>query len=168
MQNDDGLIDCCPPLIQRAFDSAEEDWHQLRAEPTDQLKLITRRGALTVNSWMHNLAIHKKSVHMTNPLWMNSHDAEFRGLYSGMEVIVRSEFGQVRADLVLDDTLMPGVVAMSHGWGQKKSYGMETARRFPGVNVNRLAPTGPGSFDPLSGQARLTGLNVSVSQAQAD
>lgn len=166
VHNDDGLIDCCPPVIMRAFPSAEEHWQELRGEPEDQLKLITRRSGLTVNSWMHNLAVHKKGVHTTNPLWMNSHDAQSRGLYPGVEVVVRSDFGQVRADLVLDDTLGPGVVAMSHGWGQKRAYGLQTARRFPGVNVNRLAPTGPGSFDPLTGQAHLTGINVTVSQAQ--
>jgi 3-oxosteroid 1-dehydrogenase len=30
------------------------------------------------------------------------------------------------------------------------------------ANVNRLSPSGPGSFDPLSMQARLTGINVEV------
>lgn len=117
---------------------------------------------------MHNLEVHKKGVHTTNPLWMNSHDAQSRGLYPGVEVVVRSDFGQVCADLVLDDTLGPGVVAMSHGWGQQRSYGLQTARRYPGVNVNQLAPSGPGSFDPLTGQAYLTGLNVTVSQTQPD
>jgi anaerobic selenocysteine-containing dehydrogenase len=168
VHNDDGLIDCCPPMIRRAFPSAEEHWQELRAEPADQLKLITRRSGLTVNSWMHNLEVHKKGVHTTNPLWMNSRDAESRELYPGAEVLVRSDSGQVRADLVLDDTLGPGVVAMSHGWGQKRSPGLHTAQRFPGVNVNQLAPSGPGSFDPLTGQAHLTGINVSVTQATPD
>jgi hypothetical protein len=30
------------------------------------------------------------------------------------------------------------------------------------VNCNRLLPTGPGSFDALSGQAHMTGVPVEV------
>ena len=167
VQNDDGLIDCCPELFKRGYGSAERRWKGLLAEPKDQLKLITRRTGLMINSWMHNLAVHKKGVHMTNPLWMNPQDAESRGLFAGSEVSVQTDFGQVQAELVLDETLRPGVVAMSHGWGQGKAYGLTTARRFPGVNVNRLAAVGPGSFDVLSNQGQLTGINVRVTAIQA-
>jgi anaerobic selenocysteine-containing dehydrogenase len=162
VQNDDGLIDCCPQFFSRGYISAEQRWQTLIAEPKDQLKLITRRTGLMINSWMNNLSVHKKSVHMTNPLWMNPQDAQSRGLFGGSEVRVQTDFGQVQAELVLDETLRPGVVAMSHGWGQSKAYGLTTANRFPGVNVNQLAPVGPGSFDVLSNQAHLTGVDVKV------
>jgi anaerobic selenocysteine-containing dehydrogenase len=162
VQNDDGSIDCCPQLFQRAHAGAEQHWQRLIAEPKDQLKLITGRNALMVNSWMHNLPVHKKSVHVTNPLWMHPQDAESRGLFQGSEVSVQTDFGRVQAELVLDESLRPGVVAMTHGWGQVKAYGLTTARHFPGANVNQLAPIGPGSFDVLSNQAQLTGINVTV------
>ena len=123
---------------------------------------LSVRNAVMVNSWMHNLPVHKKSFHMTNPLWMNPQDAESRGLFGGSEVSVQTDFGQVQAELVLDETLNPGVVAMTHGWGHSKAYGLTTARRFPGVNVNQLAAVGPGTFDELSNQAHLTGINVKV------
>jgi hypothetical protein len=58
-------------------------------------------------------------------------------------------------------------VAMSHGWGQSKAYGLKTASRFPGVNVNQLAAVGPGTFDVLSNQAHLTGVNVEVTAVSA-
>src|SRR6266403_505058 len=167
LQNDDGLIDCCPEVFRRGHASAERHWQALLAEPKDQLKLITRRTGLMINSWMHNLQVHKKSVHMTNPLWMNPQDAESRSLFGGSEVSVQTDFGQVQAELVLDETLRPGVVAMSHGWGQSKTYGLTTARRFPGVNVNQLAAVGPGTFDELSNQAHLTGINVEVTAISA-
>jgi anaerobic selenocysteine-containing dehydrogenase len=168
VQTEDGLIDCCPPLFAHAYSALEAHWEELRAEPPDQLKLITRRTGLMVNSWMSNLGIYKKGAHMTNPLWMNAADAQTRGLSFGGEVVVRSKSGEVVADLVCDDTLKDSVVAMSHGWGQRKSFGLKTARRYPGVNVNRLSPTGPGSFDPLSMQAKLTGINVTVTASPLD
>ena len=42
---------------------------------------------------------------------------------------------------------------------------MLVAHRHPGVNVNRLLPSGPGSYDPLSNQAFMTGIPVDVSAA---
>jgi anaerobic selenocysteine-containing dehydrogenase len=167
VQNDDGLIDCCPPLFSRAYPAAEKHWQRLSSEPEDQLKLITRRTGLTVNGWMGNLAVHKKGIHMANPLWMNPRDAEARGLFPGNEVLVRSDHGELRADLALDETLRSGVVAMTHGWGHDKSHQLKTARRFPGVNVNKLLPIGPGSFDPMSMQAHMTGINVTVTTTHA-
>jgi anaerobic selenocysteine-containing dehydrogenase len=168
VKNDDGLIDCCPAFFQRGYAAAAARWQTLLGEPKDQLKLITRRTGLMINSWMNNVAVHKKGLHMTNPLWMNPQDAESRGLFPGTEVNVQSDFGRVQAELVLDDTLKAGVVAMSHGWGQDKAYGLKTARRFPGANVNQLAPVGRGSFDLLSNQSHLTGINVTITASSTN
>ena len=38
----------------------------------------------------------------------------------------------------------------------------DLARERPGVNVNRLLASGPGSFDPLSNMAYMTGIPVDV------
>jgi hypothetical protein len=42
---------------------------------------------------------------------------------------------------------------------------MRTAQRTPGVNANQLLPIGPGSFEPLSSQAHMTGVPVHVELA---
>jgi hypothetical protein len=42
---------------------------------------------------------------------------------------------------------------------------MRVAQQTPGENPNRLLPTGPESFDPLSNQAHMTGVPVEVSAA---
>ena len=52
--------------------------------------------------------------------------------------------------------------AQTHGWGQGESRGMRVASGAPGVNCNALLPSGPGSFEPLSNQAHMTGIPVSV------
>jgi hypothetical protein len=61
-----------------------------------------------------------------------------------------------------DETLMPGVVAAVHGWGNARTSGMRVAQSHPGANCNRLLPSGPGSFEPLSNQAFMTGVPVEV------
>ncbi|AZG47692.1 molybdopterin-containing oxidoreductase family protein [Gordonia insulae] len=162
VQHEDGLIDCCPNIFRRFFPVAERILDELSAEPPDQLKLITRRTNYMVNSWMHNLPILKHGVHQDNPLWMNPCDAHRRGLVEGDDVEVRNSHGHVTAVLAYDDGLRDGVVAMTHGWGQRTAHGLDVARRHPGVNVNRLAPTGADGYDPLSNQSQLTGINVDV------
>lgn len=62
----------------------------------------------------------------------------------------------------IDETLRDGVVAMTHGFGNANTSGMPHAQRYPGVNVNALAPVGPGSFDPVSTMSQLTGIPVEV------
>ena len=71
--------------------------------------------------------------------------------------------GELEAFVTLDDELMPGVVAMAHGWGNAGSTGLSVAGRHPGVNANRLLPSGPESFEPVSNQAFMTGIPVDVS-----
>jgi hypothetical protein len=60
---------------------------------------------------------------------------------------------------------MPGVVAATHGWGNGESRGMRVAQEFPGANVNRLLGSGPGTYDPLSNMAHMTGVVVEVVSA---
>ena len=59
---------------------------------------------------------------------------------------------------------MEGVVSMVHGWGHRASPRLRVATASPGSNPNALLPTGPGSFEPLSSQAHMTGIPVTVRQ----
>lgn len=83
---------------------------QLRSEPADQCKLITRS----------------------------------------------TEHGTICAPVRFDPNLRPGVVAMTHGFGNGATAGMPNAQAYPGVNVNLLGPSGAGSFDPVSGMLQVT------------
>jgi hypothetical protein len=59
--------------------------------------------------------------------------------------------------------MMPGVVGIEHGWGHASATGMRFAASTPGANANRLLPHGPGSYEPVSNQAHMTGIPVEVS-----
>jgi anaerobic selenocysteine-containing dehydrogenase len=162
IQTPDGRIDCCPERLRRGFPVAARILDELQSEPEGQLKLISRRTNFMLNSWMHNVPALKQSIHLTNPLWMHPRDAESRGLLEGDSVEVRSDHGRIEAILGFDETLRPGVVAMTHGWGHRDARGLRTASRFPGANFNELAAGGPGSFDSLSNQCHMTGIAVDV------
>jgi hypothetical protein len=71
----------------------------------------------------------------------------------------------VRAAVKLLPELMPGTVALPHGWGHQQATGLRVARRTRDVNVNLLAADGLDGIDPVSGMAQLTGIVVDVRPA---
>jgi anaerobic selenocysteine-containing dehydrogenase len=114
------------------------------------------------NSWFHNVPKLKQRERGRNYLFVHPEDARRLGLADDAVVQVANDAGQIELPVRVDDDLMPGVVAATHGWGHAEASGMRVASELPGVNVNRLLPSGPGSYDPLSNQAHMTGIPVDV------
>ncbi len=164
VQLPDGRVDCCPEAFDAARRRCREMFDEMRAV-ADGLLLITRRDSFMHNSWMHNVPGLKKAGHDHNPLWLHPADAEARGLVEGTEVRVWNDHGEVVLPLALDEALGRGVAAAAHGWGNAGAPGMSVARAHPGVNINRLMPVGPGSFEELSSQAHMTGVPIRVEPA---
>ena len=155
-------VDCMPHLIKLGLDSVAQQFSQLQSAP-DGLKLISLRTNYMVNSWMHNLPSLKREHVLDNPLHVNPEDLQRLGLQAGVEVSVKSDFGQVIAILKEDSDLRPGVVAMTHGWGHANNPNLGVASNHPGTNINAVLPTGQGSFDPLSNMSHMTGIAVELS-----
>jgi len=165
IQTEDGRIDCFPPAFADALVRMDTIFTGLAQEPADQLKLITKRDSHMMNSWYANLPKMKRKDRAANYLYMNSEDGRKRQLRDGDKVTVRSAHGSVGIELRLTEDLMPGVVAMPHGWGHRTAKGMAFASKTPGVNANALLPSGPGSFEPLSNMAHMTGIPVEVAKS---
>lgn len=159
VQRADGLVDCCPPMFADAIERCHRWFNEFDASG---LRLIHRRDAWMHNSWFANLARMKRGGRTDNPLAMHPADAAARGVGDGDEVVVSSRHGEVVARVALDHDLMPGVVSMVHGWGHTLSPSLRVASADPGVNPNALLPTGLDSFEPLSNQAHMTGIEVEV------
>jgi anaerobic selenocysteine-containing dehydrogenase len=176
VQTPDGRVDCCPAIFAEAI----ERCHRLFAEASAAevaeadgrdghrpLLLITKRDAWMHNSWFANVERMKRSSRAAdgraaNPLSMHPDDAAARGLVHGSPARVHNEFGEIETTIELDVDLMPGVVAMVHGWGHTASPQLRVAHATPGANPNVLLPVGPGSYEPLSSQAHMTGVPVNV------
>jgi anaerobic selenocysteine-containing dehydrogenase len=163
VQLEDRKVDCFPALIRRGQDAFATIFDALRAEPEDTLKLITLRTNYMVNSWMHNLQALKREHVLDNPVHVHPADMARLGLEADSEVAVASKHGRVIARLRADEDLRPGVVAMTHGWGHGNNPQLTLASNHPGTNVNELLPSGPGSYDPLSNMAFMTGITVALS-----
>lgn len=165
VQTGDARIDCFPASFAESIVRMGRIFDELAAEPPTQLKLITKRDAYMLNSWYSNLPKLKMRDRCQNYLFMHPKDAEFRQIADGDVVCIASANGRIQAPAKLTDDLMPGVVAMTHGWGHAHASGMRFAQRTAGVNCNALLPSGPGSYDPISNQSHMTGIPVEVTPA---
>jgi formate dehydrogenase len=162
LQTTDGLVDCCPDAFAPGIDRMAADFTAATTSD-DAYRLIGRRDSRMHNSWYSNVDSLKKGARSSNPLEIHPHDAAAIGVADGDGIVVRSDWGEIETTVRVDDAVRPGVVAIEHGWGRQA--GMRLANDKPGVNVNRLLPSGPGSFDPLSNQAWMTGIPVTIESA---
>jgi anaerobic selenocysteine-containing dehydrogenase len=151
-----GKIELAPPHITA-------DIERLRAQmlhPRPPLLLIGRRELRSNNSWMHNLPALVKGPEACT-LLLHPEDAARLGLRDGACAHVASGVGSVEATVQLTATIMPGVVSLPHGWGHGQP-GTRTAiaAQHAGVNLNALISS--TEVDPLSGDAVLNGVPVTV------
>lgn len=166
----DGLIDCLPEDFVRTglLERAEAIFEEMAAEPADVLKLISLRTRYMHNSWLVNTPKLRRGPNADNPLHMCEADAADRGIHDGDEVHISNSFGQINARVVIDNDLRPGVVAMSHGYGHRRSFGLTQAREKPGANCNALMPMGKDHVEPVSHMSWMSGVPVYVSAIAAD
>ena len=129
----------------------------------DALVLIGRRDLRSNNSWMHNVEVLVKGRPRCT-LQVHPDDAVRLGLVDGDDAEVRSRVGAVVAPVEITDEVRRGVVSLPHGWGHDRAGTATTvASSRPGVNSNLL--TDPLGIDPLSGNAVLNGIPVTVRPA---
>ena len=161
----DRKIHLAPSELINAAARLNEDFEK-ELKTHEQLRLITRRAITTHNSWTHNLDRMVAKGRDTNYLYMHPTDAQQRNLVELDIVDVASKTGKVRIPLKLLDELMPGTVALPHGWGHQHAEGLSIASKTKGVNVNILAADGAENLDSISGMAHLTGIPVEISKAK--
>jgi anaerobic selenocysteine-containing dehydrogenase len=131
------------------------------AEPiATGLRLVNRRDARSMNSWLHNLPSLAKGRDRCT-LQIHPDDAAARGLASGGEALVRTRVGAIRAPVEVTDEVMRGVVSLPHGFGHAEpGVELRVAARRPGANVNAVTDDLPR--DLPSGASMLFGGPVEV------
>jgi anaerobic selenocysteine-containing dehydrogenase len=155
-----GKVELAPPEITDTIPTV-----LAAAEPADGLVMIGRRHLRSNNSWMHNVDVLMKGRERCT-LLMHPDDAATHGLRNGECARVSSAVGEVEAMVEICDEMMPGVVSLPHGWGHDaQGSRLSVAARRPGVNMNRLADG--AVLDPLSGNARINGVPVTVERDES-
>ncbi|MGR8918233.1 MAG: molybdopterin-dependent oxidoreductase [Gammaproteobacteria bacterium] len=131
-------------------------------EPGEDLLLIGRREFHSNNSWMHNIpSLIERPERCT--LRMNAADAGRLGLDDGQRVRISSRAGAVVAPLEVHAEMPPGVVSLPHGYGHGYAgVRLGRAAAHAGVSANDVVVD---AVDPLSGNAVLNGVSVTVAAA---
>jgi anaerobic selenocysteine-containing dehydrogenase len=126
------------------------------------LVLVGRRDLRSNNSWMHNLHVLVKGKPRCT-VHVHPDDAARFGVNDGDNVTVTSAAGAIVLPAEVTDAVMPGVVSIPHGWGHDvDGTRMTTAAEYAGANSNILALS--DRFDPLSGNAALSGLPITLAR----
>ena len=138
--------------------------HRSLEHTNGQLVLVGRRLLRSNNSWMHNLDVLVKGKESCT-LHLHPDDATRLGLTNGETARVTSRVGTVELPVEVTEAIMRGVVSIPHGWGHDEpGTAMEVAAAHAGANSNLLADE--TAVDPLSGNAVLNGIRVTVERPQ--
>ena len=156
-------LEAADPLMMTELAQVRaEDFQVSQQDHIYQYQLVCRRINNTMNSIGTNLpGLLKGRTH--NSLFMHPSDVAKVGAQDDDVVSVRSRYDSILAVVMSDNTLRPGVVAMTHGFGARG----EAAERNPflaGSNVNLIMHT--DEHDPISGIPRMSALPVAITVAK--
>ena len=157
-------INLAPPEFL-AMSRALHDKFESEIQDNSKLKLISKRDRYSHNSWTFNHPSFVKGSRNRNYLYMNSEDAQRRDLQEDQWVNVFNAQGRLRVQLAISNDMMPGAVAMTHGWGQQDASSLAVASQAKGANVNILASDGPANIEKISGMVQFNGILVEVEAA---
>jgi anaerobic selenocysteine-containing dehydrogenase len=161
-----GILRTASGRVNLAADPIAADMDRLEESLTrnaDGPVLIGRRHLRSNNSWMHNVDVLVKGKERCT-LQVHPDDAAAWGLADGGQAEVKSVAGSLVAPVEVTDEISRSVVSLPHGWGHDvEGTRMGVAAKRPGVNSNVL--TDSSIIDPLSGNAVLNGIPVTVSPA---
>ncbi|TXS96170.1 molybdopterin-dependent oxidoreductase [Parahaliea maris] len=162
-----GKVQLAPPDLIARLDSLETTFNE-ELEGAPSLKLIQKRERFSHNTWAHNVTAFVKGERNTNYLYIHPQDAAAHQLTQDSIARVSANGKYIDVPVKFDDSMMPGAVAVPHGWGHQRADGLSVARQTNGANINVIMPDGPGSIEPLSGMSHMNGVVVTVSPVPPD
>ena len=163
LETPDKKIACAPEAFVADLKRVDEEILQRRATP-DALLLVGRRHLRSNNSWMHNSHRLTKGPRR-DQLWIHPEDAARRHVADGDLVMLSSRVGEISVTAKVTDRVMPGTVCLPHGFGQSRAgVKLKLAAAIPGASYNDVSDE--GAIDPLSGNAAVNALPVSVRKSR--
>jgi formate dehydrogenase len=162
----DRKVALAPPAFVEALGTLDSRLAAtLALDRGDTLLLFTKREKTSHNSWLHNVESLVRGRRSTNYAYLHPDDARARGIVAGSRIRVHNAWGEIELPARLDAGVMPGAIAIPHGWGHARATSLRIASATGGADVNRLAPDGPEHTERLAGMTHLTGIPVRVEPA---
>jgi anaerobic selenocysteine-containing dehydrogenase len=158
-----GKIELAPAHLVADVARLRASLEQSAQSEEHALLLIGRRDLRSNNSWMHNLHVLTRGKARCT-LHLHPTDAARFGLANGELAAISSRTGSTEIAVEITEAIMPGVVSIPHGWGHNlPGAHLTIASEHAGVNSNVLGDD--EEVDPLSGNAVLNGIPVTVQKA---
>jgi anaerobic selenocysteine-containing dehydrogenase len=129
-------------------------------DPDYPLRMIGMREMTSHNSWMHNSS-RLMPAGREHAIRISPADADAAGVRTGDLVRVSSQGGTVETKATVTDEMIPGTIAMPHGWGHRG--GWRRANRAGGATSNLLST----EVELASGSSVLNGIPVRVERVSA-
>lgn len=124
------------------------------------LSLISQRELRSQNTWLHNIS-KLVVADRVQRLRIHPNDAALYGIEEGDAVEISSPYGQIRVpEARISDEMMPGCLALPHGWGHEG--GWQRAVAVGGAGYNQLTTNRADSADLPSGNATVNGISVRI------
>lgn len=145
-------------VLAEAPQGRPASWPESEPETAFPLSLVCRRMNNFMNSMGQDLR-GLRPVGQSNPFCLHPEDLARHGLKPGDAVIVRSAHGTVTGEVQPDETLRPGTLSLTHGFGAS----LATEARGEGETgapVARLV--GLAGADRVTGMPRFSALPVSI------
>ena len=132
-------------------------------------------GAVTVTGFSHRLSVRRmrgvintayhelpgmRRRHRFNPAYVNSADLDAQGLQSGDSVEIVSAHGRIAAIVEADNSVRPGVVSMTHGWGDGPVDETTDSEQW-GSSTSFLV-SADADLETINSMARLTAIPVNI------
>lgn len=124
--------------------------------------LVTRRERETMNSFGRDLAGTRKRF-PRNPVWLAPADAAALRLADGDLVRIIVETEAITAEVRVDAAVRPGVVSMSHGWGDLPD---RTDPLRDGASTTRLVAR-DHAIQSINAMPRLSAIPVRLERVEA-
>ena len=121
-------------------------------------RLCGRRMRDVQNSMYRHLPLIRKR-HPYNPAFMHPGDMAALGLRDGASVRIVSAHGSIPAIVEADESLRPGVVSMTHGWGGMPDETEDYEAH--GASTNLLTTTDSG-LDPINAMPVMSAIPVRI------
>ena len=161
LATESGRVELAPPQLvddlgrlERALDADGRRWHgPRRAAASCARRTRGRRTCLC------SCAARRAASRRCTPTTRRG-----SGSRTAPTATVRSSAGSIEVPVEITDVVMPGVVCIPYGWGHGlPGTRQEVAADHAGVNVNVL--TDASAIDPVSGNAVLNGIPVTIAPA---
>jgi formate dehydrogenase len=169
LTTNDGKVHLAPTVLMEQTTNLNNYFaYECASLERGELRLISKRVHSTHNSWTQNIAeLTNGKMGQTNFLYIHPDDAKAKNLADDDIADIHSATASIRLPVKLLSDLMPGTVAIPHGWGHQHAKGLNIASKLSGANVNLLAADGADNIEAISGMAHLTGIPVTIEKSSA-